>query len=252
MKTQTSASSGEEIDQRSAPIVRIPRRKFHLFLPATADKDAFLTWLLRTHAWFGLWGAVLGMMFAVTGILLNHGILGSFEHRTYQVPVPQPSPANQAEFNGWFLKEFNVSRIYISHESAPYKTKTGESSQSPGSRSVVVNGRAIPQPEVWRARSRTPSIYLDVKYRPGDTFATVQRDTRGITNIFNQLHLQNGTNIWFVLLTDTAAGALIMLSITGLLLWSRLHGSRLVALFLLLFPVLLAVVFVVFMDPSRR
>ncbi len=35
-------------------------------------------------------------------------------------------------------------------------------------------------------------------------------------------------NAW-ILLTDTLAGALLILAITGILLWSRLHGPRLLA-----------------------
>ena len=36
------------------------------------------------------------------------------------------------------------------------------------------------------------------------------------------------SNAW-ILLTDTLAGGLLILAITGTLLWSRLHGPRLVA-----------------------
>ena len=36
------------------------------------------------------------------------------------------------------------------------------------------------------------------------------------------------SNAW-ILLTDTLAGALLILAITGTLLWSRLHGPRLLA-----------------------
>jgi hypothetical protein len=35
-------------------------------------------------------------------------------------------------------------------------------------------------------------------------------------------------NAW-ILLTDTLAGALLILAITGTLLWSHLHGPRLLA-----------------------
>ena len=42
--------------------------------------------------------------------------------------------------------------------------------------------------------------------------------------------MATGASAAWILLTDTLAGALIMLSITGLLLWTKLHGSRLLAL----------------------
>jgi len=33
---------------------------------------AFVRWLRNTHGWFGLWGAVLGLMMGFSGIWLNH------------------------------------------------------------------------------------------------------------------------------------------------------------------------------------
>src|SRR5262245_6020997 len=35
-------------------------------------RSLILKWLRRTHAWVGLWGAALGLLFGVTGLLLNH------------------------------------------------------------------------------------------------------------------------------------------------------------------------------------
>ena len=46
----------------------------------------------------------------------------------------------------------------------------------------------------------------------------------------NRLHMATGASAAWILLTDTLAGALIALSLTGILLWTKLHGSRLLAL----------------------
>ena len=40
--------------------------------PTTTRRAAFLKWLRVSHAWLGLWGAVLGLLFGVSGVLLNH------------------------------------------------------------------------------------------------------------------------------------------------------------------------------------
>ena len=32
----------------------------------------FLTWLRKIHLYVGLWGAVLGLLFGATGLILNH------------------------------------------------------------------------------------------------------------------------------------------------------------------------------------
>ena len=33
---------------------------------------AFVRWVRRTHGWFGLWGAILGLLMGFSGIWLNH------------------------------------------------------------------------------------------------------------------------------------------------------------------------------------
>ena len=33
---------------------------------------AFVQWVRKTHGWFGLWGALLGLMMGVSGVWLNH------------------------------------------------------------------------------------------------------------------------------------------------------------------------------------
>jgi uncharacterized protein len=43
------------------------------------------------------------------------------------------------------------------------------------------------------------------------------------------LHKGTGVGIAWILFIDTIAGALIAMAITGFLLWSRLHGGRLLA-----------------------
>ncbi len=41
-----------------------------------------------------------------------------------------------------------------------------------------------------------------------------------------RLHMAVGVNAFWVILADTIAGSLILLSITGLLLWTQLHTLR--------------------------
>ena len=42
------------------------------------------------------------------------------------------------------------------------------------------------------------------------------------------LHLKIGLNVGWILLGDSLAGAMVFLSITGMLLWTKMRGSRLV------------------------
>ncbi|MGP1684247.1 MAG: PepSY-associated TM helix domain-containing protein, partial [Giesbergeria sp.] len=44
-----------------------------------------------------------------------------------------------------------------------------------------------------------------------------------------RLHKATGTGVFWILLSDTVAGSLMLLSLTGLLLWSQLHTVRTLA-----------------------
>jgi hypothetical protein len=80
--------------------------------PAAATQDSaqksrsrrstFLKWLRRVHGWIGLWGAVLGLLFGVTGILQNHRAtmkikVGGPSVSTIQVAMPTPPPKSPNE-----------------------------------------------------------------------------------------------------------------------------------------------------------
>lgn len=61
----------------------------------------FLTWLRKTHLYVGLWGAMLGLLFGVTGFLLNHRAILKIpvtfnEQKSVQLPVPA-SPFSSPE-----------------------------------------------------------------------------------------------------------------------------------------------------------
>ena len=55
-----------------------------------------LWWLRRVHGWIGLWSAVLGLLFGVTGVLLNHRAVmklpaAQTNERNLQLKLPVPA-----------------------------------------------------------------------------------------------------------------------------------------------------------------
>ena len=57
------------------------------FAPAHSDRrQRALRWLRQAHGWIGLWGALLGLLFGISGFLLNHRNL-------LKLPLPK-SPEN--------------------------------------------------------------------------------------------------------------------------------------------------------------
>ena len=63
--------------------------------PAPSRCAVFVQWLRKAHGWIGLWGAALGLVFGVTGILLNHRAIlkipaAQSQESTVQIELPNP------------------------------------------------------------------------------------------------------------------------------------------------------------------
>lgn len=183
-------------------------------------KATFLIWLRRIHLYVGLWGAGLGLLFGATGILLNHRAILKIPVektvlRSVQIALPQDrafhSPDAMAR---WLESELQFSALQTRVKAEPAAT-------------VRWAGRDVQQPARWTFQLHAPRRGVAAEFYVGNRF--VKADIQDATPIgtLTRLHMSVGVNAFWVLLADTIAGGLIVLSLTGLLLWTRLHPVRL-------------------------
>ncbi len=217
---QLSKKTGDSPQESVIP-PSTPEPRGYLFLPQSMKRGRFLVWLRRTHAWIGLWGAALGLLFGTSGILLNHRnemkIPLASQHETRQILAPPVASLESAEaFEAWLRVKFKLPDA---------KSRIQKKPGGP----VPWGGGQIMQPENWRVTLTTPNLSLNAEYWQGDTEAHIeQKDANAWATLAN-FHKGSGMSNAWILLTDTLAGGLLLLAITGTLLWSRLHGPRLVA-----------------------
>lgn len=199
--------------------------------PAVADEAArrsrarrafFLRWLRRVHTWLGLWGAVLGLCFGATGILLNHRAtlrlpLVETTRSTFRLALPAERPETIDAFAAWAQHSLSLSR--------PATDTTAEAAQN-----ELWGESAIQQPERWQVRFNAPRYLIQVEYWRGNSFASVLRYDANAFATLTRLHKAEGAGIAWILLADSVAGSIILLAVSGLLLWSRLRGDRLAIL----------------------
>ena len=212
------------------------RRSPYAFLPRAWSRGAFLKWLRRTHAWLGLWGAVLGILFGVTGILLNHrGTMKINAARTEQTErellLPNPKPESIEAFAMWIQEELNLDKKWS-------RART----QKP--RKISWGGQSVMQPERWSVSFSNPKRSYSAEYWVGNAYTTVKQFDRNVFAFLNRLHMGSGMGVAWILLADTIAGSLIILALSGILLWTRLHGPRLLAAGIGLGSLTLAIIFV--------
>jgi hypothetical protein len=223
--------------ERRSATRRPPPAPFYSLLPVRLGRGEFLRWLRRAHAWIGLWGAALGILFGVTGILLNHrgDIMeipwAKAEQTTMQLPLPRPAPESPEAMAAWLRGELGIEKLWRQARAQP-------------SRTVVWGGQEVWQPERWTVAFSAPQRFVSAEYWVGNSFVTVRRSDPNVWAFLNNLHQAGGMGAGWILVADGVAGSFILLSLTGVVLWTRLHGPRLLAAGLGLGSLLLGIWFI--------
>ena len=186
----------------------------------------FVKWLRKVHGWIGLWGAALGLLVGTTGILLNHRAAplriatGTPRVSTLQVPLPRPAPDSPRELARWLRAQLQL------------EGKLARLQREPGGQ-VAWGDRAARQPEHWTMMFIGPNHGAMADYWVGNSFVTVKRTDQTFLATLTNLHKGVGMGIGWVLFMDTIGGSIVLLSLTGVLLWTELNRRRLIGLGLL-------------------
>jgi hypothetical protein len=131
-----------------------------------------------------------------------------------ELALPAPPPANAKALALWLQAQLGIDRepAKISTEPAKAVTWAGQSLQQPGQ---------------WRVDFHSPQRSVSVEYWVGNAYVSVKNQDANVFAFITRLHKGVGMGAGWILLADTLAGGLVFLSLTGLLLWTKLHGSRL-------------------------
>jgi hypothetical protein len=186
---------------------------------------AFVRWLRRMHGWFGLWGALLGLMTGVSGVWLNHRAtlkldLPAQQHMNAQLALPDPAPATAEAMASWLQDALkldrgpNTTRIERARP-VPWGERVGERAEKP-----------LMQPERWTFTFGGPNRLVQVEYWAGNKSTSVRTTTNGFIATLTNLHKGVGMPVPWILLIDTLAGSLIFLSLSGVVLWWETNRRR--------------------------
>lgn len=197
----------------------------------------FLRWLRKIHLYVGLWGAALGFLFGATGILLNHRAVLKIPveravQRTSQLALPEgAAPQSPEALAEWLQAELQIEAQSVRARAEPPKT-------------VRWADREIEQPPRWTVNLQSPTRGINAEYHPGNRYLKLETQDATPLGTLMRLHMATGAGAFWVLLADTIAGGLMVLSVTGLLLWSRLRTIKLTAVVVSLGALLAAAWFV--------
>jgi uncharacterized protein len=189
------------------------------------SRGRVLHWLRTTHLWVGLWGAAIGLLFGLSGFLLNHRSL-------LKIPVQR---AEVATANVVYTEEFADADAFASWV-ATYSGLAGARSniRKEPSSTVQWRGQTVQQPERWSVNLSTPKLTVSAKHIPGSGIIDVETQNATAWGLLLRMHTGAGASAVWILLVDTIAGALMVLTLSGVLLWSRLRPPRLLGVGVLL------------------
>jgi hypothetical protein len=198
-------------------------------------RATFIKWLRKVHGWVGLWGAVLGLLFGTTGFLLNHrgGPLristGEPQVSQVQLPLPAHGLKSPKELGTWLKSELKI------------EGNLGRTKREPA-HTVGWGDQKTMQPELWTVAVASPGGGVSAEYWVGNGFVSVKRTENSFLATMSNLHKGVGLSVGWVLLIDTLAGSIILLSLTGVLLWTELNKRRTVGVVLVGASIVAAVV----------
>jgi hypothetical protein len=207
-------------------------------------RTTIVYWLRTTHGWFGLWGAILGLLFGTAGIWLNHRAVlklpVSQQRVNAQLALPDPAPASAQEMAVWLQGALGMSRPPNTMRTEPSRAvawtdksdKAGKASiGSPADAAApAAPVRPLVQPERWTFGFGGPDALVQVEYWRGNRSVGVTTTSNGLLATLMNLHKGVGMSVGWILLVDTLAGSMIFLSISGVALWLLTHRRRTVGL----------------------
>lgn len=176
-----------------------------------------LSTLRKLHAWCGFYGSLALVFFAVTGFLLNHrGVLkipsmSSSESRIVR-PLAEPFVRSE-EMTAWLSAEMAVpaERIRLTRfESKPAPWRDGD----------------VQMPERWTAHADLQRYAVDAEYWMGERRIEIKRREPNLWLYLARFHMGIGVGTGWILFADSVALVLGLMGLSGLCLWTRLHGGR--------------------------
>ena len=189
----------------------------------------FVRWVRKTHGWFGLWGALLGLLFGFSGIWLNHRStmklsLPDQQQINAQLELPDPRPQNIEAMGIWLQQALKLDR-------GPNTARVERARTVPwGERVGEGNARALQQPERWLLNFGGPNHLVQAEYWVGNRSLSVRTTQNGFVATLTNLHKGTTMPVPWILLIDTLAGSMIFLSISGVILWWESHRKRAVGI----------------------
>jgi hypothetical protein len=162
------------------------------------------------HLWIGAWGAIAAILFGISGFMQNHrGIMklpqgDTTEISSVELDVPESARASREAMRAWL---HDIQHIDVEIQRA----RGGGPAAGPGGGSS----------KRWTFNGGNARLITQVEYVEGASTLTVHKSQNSPLAVLERLHKGVGGGAAWILLTDSFAVAMVLLGISGIILWAR-------------------------------
>ncbi|MFM4704052.1 PepSY-associated TM helix domain-containing protein [Aeromonas bivalvium] len=172
-------------------------------------------WVRRIHAWAGFATLTLMLIYGLTGLWLQHRAV---------LPLPGPHTAKSSE-------EIVLSAPLASPDELKALLQQRYPDVIDEGRPQITPPQTLPTPSGpvtlparWELRDVTLRQSLAASYVEGTLLVRTELQQANFAASLNRLHRGMGTGLPWQLVGDLAALAMLLLALTSLLMWNKLHG----------------------------
>ncbi|PJG59885.1 PepSY-associated TM helix domain-containing protein [Aeromonas cavernicola] len=172
-------------------------------------------WVRRIHAWAGFATLVLMLIYGITGLWLQHRAV---------LPIPGPHTDKSSEL-------ITLTQPLASPDALKALLQQRYPDNFEQSRTMLTPAQTLPTPTGeltlparWEIRGASLSQTVAASYVAGTLQVRTELQQANFAASLNRLHRGMGTGLGWQLFGDLAAIALLLLALTSLFMWTKLHG----------------------------
>jgi hypothetical protein len=163
----------------------------------------------QLHLWIGAWGAMAAILFGISGFMQNHrGIMklpqgDATEISSVELDVPESARASREAMRAWL------------HDTQHIDVEIQRPRGGPGGAGPGGAGKR------WMFNGGNARLITQVEYVEGAPTVTVRESRNSPLAVLERLHKGVGGGAAWILLTDSFAVAMVLLGMSGIILWAR-------------------------------
>ena len=171
----------------------------------------------QLHLWIGAWGAIAAILFGSSGFIMNHRAAlklpqgSSSDLSKLELPVPEDARKTPEAMRAWLhdAQHLDIDNVRVTSGQA-----------------IEFNGMTIKPPARWMFSGGNARVSIQAEYSEGNASMSVRTTEQSPLAVLTRLHKGVGGGVAWILLGDTFALAMVVLGISGILLWARGRSAK--------------------------